>query len=296
MRKFVFLMMIPLLALSSCAPTVYVQTLPIDKMVTSEKNVDFRGTLPGVLTLVQRDGKDSVLMSALACGIAETLEGSLGLDSASVPVFSMYADELDLTDSLQMQYVHAVTGVDVLIVADSIKVGEFAVTHPQERAYVQSQFLKQTVVSLPYSIKVYVFDVDSLSPVADLSESDVFEWSLMADSDIEDLRAIQKVSSNLEEYFTTIGSTMAGELMPRWRTIDVSLYVYDNADWAEAFQMAYVFEWEKAMNIWMKDAASPDVRKAACAAYNISVACEILDMPDMAEEWRARSDKLFNSK
>ena len=169
--------------------------------------------------------------------------------------------------------------MDFLIVADSLSVGEFSVEHVQEQAYVQSQFLKQTRVRLPYSVKVQVFNVDSLPPVADLSESDVFEWSLMAESEIPELKAIEKVNSELDEYFKTIGVTMTDGLTPRWETVDVSLYVYDNAQWTEA---------------WMEDAESPDTRKAACAAYNISVACEMLGMDDMAVEWKARSEKLFN--
>ena len=88
--------------------------------------------------------------------------------------------------------------------------------------------------------------------------------------------------------------TMAGGLTPRWETVNVSLYVYDNAQWTEACRLAYLFEWEKAMNIWLEEAASPDTKKAACAAYNISVACEMLDMNDMAEEWKTRSERLFN--
>lgn len=287
-----FFMIFSVLAAVSCAPLTY--TLPVEKRIQSADNVDFAGALPGVMALIHDDSADSTLMSALACGIAEGLEADLGLDSASVPVFVMHGAGIDLGDSAQRQYFHAYTGVDFLIVADSLSVGEFSVEHVQEQAYVQSQFLKQTLVRLPYSVKVQVFNVDSLPPVADLSESDVFEWSLMAESEIPELKAIEKVNSELDEYFKTIGVTMTDGLTPRWETVDVSLYVYDNAQWTEACRLAYLFEWEKAMNIWMEDAESPDTRKAACAAYNISVACEMLGMDDMAAEWKARSEKLFN--
>lgn len=287
-----FSILLPVMAVVSCGPLTY--TLPVEKMVQPDANVDFAGTLPGVMAVLQDGSADSTLMSALVCGMAEGLEVNLGLDSGSVPVFIMKAGDVDFRDGAQKQYVHALTGVDFLIVADSLSVGEFSVENVQEQAYVQSQFLKQTLVRLPYSVKVQVFNVDSLPPVADLSESDVFEWSLMAESEIPELKAIEKVNSELDEYFKTIGVTMTDGLTPRWETVDVSLYVYDNAQWTEACRLAYLFEWEKAMNIWMEDAESPDTRKAACAAYNISVACEMLGMDDMAAEWKARSEKLFN--
>ena len=292
MRKYVFSTIFSVLAVVACAPLTYTQ--PVEKRVQSAENVDFAGALPGVVALLQNDGTDSVLISALACGIAEGLEVDLGLDSGSVPVFIMKAGDVDFRDSAHKKYLHDYTGVDFLIVADSLRIGEFSVSHVPEQAYVHNQFLKQTQVHLPYSIKVLVFDVDSLLPVADLSESDNFEWTLMAESEIPDLRAIEKVNSELEGYFSTIGVTMASGLTPRWETVNVSLYVYDNDQWTEACRLAYLFEWEKAMDIWMEYAASPDTRKAACAAYNISVACGILGMNDVAEEWRVRSEELFN--
>ena len=287
-----FSILLPMLAVVSCGPLTY--TLPVEKRVQSDANVDFAGALPGVMAVLQDGSADSTLMSALVCGMAEGLEVNLGLDSGSVPVFVMHGAGIDLGDSAQRQYFHAYTGVDFLIVADSLYTGEFSVEHVAEQAYVQSQFLKQTLVRLPYSVKVQVFNVDSLLPVADLSESDLFEWALMAESEIPDLKAIEKVNSDLDEYFRTIGVTMTSGLTPRWETVDVHLYVYDNQRWTEACRLAYLFEWEKAMNIWMEDAESPDTRKAACAAYNISVACEMLDMNDVAAEWKARSEKLFN--
>ncbi|HIZ85329.1 MAG TPA: hypothetical protein IAC04_02435 [Candidatus Coprenecus stercoravium] len=288
MKKIALLISL-LSAAVSCSPLAY--TLQVEKQVPSASNVDFGASLPGVLTMAPEGDPDSVLLASLAVGMAEELEAALGFDSGVVPVFSMYAG-LDLDDMEVRRSVHDMTGVDFLIVADSLWTGDFSVKHTEEMAYVQSQFLKQTVVSLPYSMNVRVYCADSASAVADLSESDVFEWSLLADADIQDIRAIEKVNGDLDDYFKSIGRTIASELSPKWETVGVTLYVFDDSKWTDACRLAYLFEWDKAMDIWLEEAASPNTSKAACAAHNISVACDMMGMSRMAAEWSDRADKL----
>lgn len=294
MKRRILAAAISVLALAACGPVTF--TVSVEKKVSSDGNVDFCGSLPGILNLVQRNDADSALLSAMSFGIADRLETDLGLDSASVPVYTMYADEVNLTDSAEVSFLHLLTGVDYLIVADSLSVGDFSVSYTEEKAYVQNMFLRQTIVKLPYSVKVLVFGVDSVAPMADLSQSDMMEWTLLAEGEIPGLRAIEKVNGELGEYFRSIGVTIASELTPRWETVNKMLYVYDDEDWTEACRMAYLFEWEKAMDIWLTKADSPDTRKAACAAHNLSVACEILEMNDMAAKWKARSEELFNRR
>ena len=45
------------------------------------------------------------------------------------------------------------------------------------------------------------------------------------------------------------------------------------------------FKWKEAMEIWMEDTSSSDNVKASCAAFNIAVACEMLEHFDLANEW-----------
>ena len=88
MKKFLLTAVLPLmLAVTSCGPVTY--TLPVERMTGGENAVDFQGTLPGVVSLVQRGDSDSALLSALAVGIAERLEADLGQDTGAVPVYSM---------------------------------------------------------------------------------------------------------------------------------------------------------------------------------------------------------------
>lgn len=290
-KKVLLLTAVSVVALVSCGPLTY--TLPVEKMSPAVADLDLYGILPGILVL-EDEASDSLLLSALSIGMAEGLESALGIDSGAVPVYTMPAGEVNLADSAALPYLHALTGVDVLLLVDSMRVGDFTVSYPEGRAYMQNQYMSQTLVQLPYSVSVNVYEVDSAGSAADLSEKDVLELTLLADAPIASLRAIGKVDSGLEDYFKSIGHTMTMNLAPKWETVNVTLYVYDNDTWTEACRLAYLFEWEKAMDIWLGEADSPDVRKAACAAYNISVACEILEMKDMADQWKRRSDELFD--
>lgn len=292
MRK--ILLVVPLFLLMSCGPVTY--TLPVEKRSESAVNVDLSGTLPGIVMLVEKGDSDSALLSALSVGIAERLEADLGLDSASVPVYSMYVDEVNSDDPDAVRYLHDAVGVEYLIVADSLEVGEFSVQMPAEKAYTQGGFMQQTVVSLPYRLRVRVFDIHKSGPAASLDEDDVMEWTLLSEAPLTRLRAVERVDSELAGSFRSIGGNIASKLMPQWETVNKTLYVYDNSKWTEACRLAYLFEWEKAMEIWLGEADSPDVRKAACAAHNIAVACEILEMDGMAAQWKARSEELMRRR
>ncbi len=79
---------------------------------------------------------------------------------------------------------------------------------------------------------------------------------------------------------------------PAWKTINLMIYYYESENWIQALEYAYNFEWKKALDIWLLEADSLNSRKAYCAAHNISVACEVLEMNELAREWRERAEKL----
>ena len=186
--------------------------------------------------------------------------------------------------------------MEFLIVADSLCVGEFSVMMPDEKAYVDGAFLQQTTVNLPYTLRVQVFDSREEEPVDEYSGRDNMQWTLFSDGPLTRLRAVEKVDSELADSFRSLGSTVAARYTPKWETVHKTLYVYNESKWTEACRLAYLFEWEKAMEIWYGEADSPDVRRAACAAHNLSVACEILELNDMAAQWKARSEELMSRR
>lgn len=278
-------------ALVSCGPVTY--TLPVERRSGQELNVDLYGTLPGIVSVVMHEDSDSALLSAFAIGMAEQLELDLGLDSGAIPVYSMYVDEVNMNDSAAMAYLHAAVGVENLIMLDSMNVGEFSVTVPVEKAYSGGSFLQQTIVSLPYSIRVQVFGSSQAESLEAWKEDQVMEWTLFSDASLSKLKALEKVNGELEGAFISMGAAVAEKFTPGWETVNKMLYVYNDSKWTEACRLAWLFEWDKAMEIWYGEADSPNTRKAACAAHNLSVACEILGMDDLSAQWEARFRELM---
>lgn len=274
----------------SCAPATY--TVLADKQIVPEHAVAFDGKLPSIVTLVPSDSKDSVLVSSFAIGMAERLESNLSFKPGSIPVYYLCSEDVDRNDPSVMNELVRQTGTDIMFIVDSVSIGEFSVRHPDEKAYHGNEFLRQTLVSLPFRMDINVYKSDS-SYVDFLPVEETSEWTMLSDDVITDVRAIAEINKNLAESFRQTGSFIADEFVPHWETVNTRLYVYDSTRWWDACRHAYLFEWEEAMEIWFEEAKSNDVMKAGCASYNISVACKMLDMKDLSWEWKIKADKLM---
>ncbi len=276
--------------LSSCAPTTY--TVMVDKKIVPEHAVDFGKKLPGIVTVTPRESQDSLLISSFAIGMAEQLESDLYLSPGSIPVYYLYSQDIDLNDPGMMEGLVRQTGTDIMLIVDSVSIGEFSVNRPVEMAFHGNEFLKQTVVSLPFSMDIRVFMADS-SYTDRMHVEETSEWTMLSEEDLSNVRAVGEINKKLENSFKENGSSIAKEFVSHWETVNTRLYVYDNSRWWDACRHAYLFEWEDAMEIWMEEAKSNDVMKAACASYNVSVACRMLEMKDLAWEWKNKADNLM---
>ncbi len=270
----------------SCGPLTY--TVSVDKRVGMDVAIDFGDNLPGIL-VVSQDAADSSLLYGIANGMAVRLESELGLVHGAVPVYSLPSDSIAGVDR---SYLHDVTGVDYLVMVDSLTVGEYKVERPREKAYYNGQYHVQTIVKLPIIFGVDVFSVASETPLFQSAVEEEFNWSLFSLADMSDITATGRVEKELVKTFERIGSTIVDEFMPGWETVNRLIYYFNSEKWMRACEYAYMFEWQKAMEIWLTEADSPNTHKAYCAAHNISVACEVLEMNDLAQEWKERAQKL----
>lgn len=276
--------------LSSCAPTTY--TVLVDKKIVPEHAVDFGKKLPGIVTVTPKESQDSILISSFAIGMAEQLESELYLSPGSIPVYYLYSQDIDLNNQVMMEELVRQTGTDIMLIVDSVSIGEFAVNRPEEMAFHGNEFLRQTVVSLPFTMNIRVFKADS-SYTDRMFVDERNEWTMLSGENLSNVRAVGEINSKLEQSFKENGSAIAKEFVSHWETVNTRLYVYDNTRWWDACRHAYLFEWEEAMEIWMEEAKSNDIMKAACASYNVSVACRMLEMKDLALEWKRKADKLM---
>lgn len=276
--------------LASCGPTTY--SVTGEKQVPAAHQVEFGGKIPGIVTLMPKESPDSVLVSSFAIGMAEQLEADLAFEQGTVPVFYLHTEDVELQNPEQMRELPRYTGTDVMIVVDSMRIGEFSVRHPEEQAYYNSGFMQQTIVSLPYSVSIHVYKADSAF-VDSFGITDVNEWNMLTEKPLSKVRAVEEADKNLAESFARIGAARAEDFTGKWETFQTRIYVYDSGRWWDACRFAYLFEWDKAMEIWMEEAKSRDRMKAACAAYNISVACRMLGMDELSAEWKFNADKMM---
>ena len=279
----VFLMIV---SISSCAPAKY--SLEMERKVNPEYKVDFDKRFPGIVTCNSGIVSDSVLLSQVALGMAEKIEENLNIDGGSIPVYAVSADSINLKDSEVRAYLHKAVGTDILIFLHNFSTEDFKVKYKQEKAYYNNQFLNQIVVKLFYNLNVSIYEDNMETKLADFRLNDMMDWLLYSENKIDDVMAISKVSNRINTSFKDLGGVAVDKFMPHWDKDVQSLYVFQDERWATAFEYAYKFQWEKAMEIWMREAEKNNARKAACAAYNISIACKVLGMDDLSKQWMER--------
>ena len=90
------------------------------------------------------------------------------------------------------------------------------------------------------------------------------------------------------------GNETAQSFVDQWETQDRILFVYNKRDWNRAYDHALVFEWEKAMDIWLTLLDATNVKEVACAAFNVAVACEMQGLFDLARKWLDFSQKTLD--
>lgn len=279
------------MGLYSCAPATY--TVIGERQIAAAHQIEFEGKIPGVVTLSPKEAvADSVLISSFAIGVAEKLESDLSLETGSVPVFYLNPDDVDLRNPEQMDQLVRYTGTDVMIVIDSMRIGDYSIRYPNEQAYYDGSFRQQTILSLPYRAFFHVYKADS-SFVDSFEIQDVNEWNMLADEPLQKVRAVEEAERNMAESFAKAGASHAAEFSVKWETFNTRIYVFDSAKWWDACRYAYLFEWDKAMKLWMEEVKSHNHMKVACAAYNISVACRMLGMEDLAIEWKSNADRMM---
>lgn len=289
--KLIIVAVIAIFTLSSCGPVRY--SIDLEKKVDPEYKVDFGHSFPGVVALSQTNGEDSVILTQIAIGIAEKFEEEYSFPEGSIPIYSIVEDMADINDPAAVNYLHKAVGTDVLIILSSFSVGDFDVIYSDEKAYYNNQYLDQIIVDLPYNLTINVFKTGAEKSLAAIPVRDRVDWLLYSQDKVSEVKAIDNIREKILPSFKEIGVNAVSYFTPRWIKDTKDLFVYDNERWTDAFEFAYMFQWDKAMDIWMEEAQKSNTEKAACAAYNLSVACDVLGMEELSKDWRKRYDN-FN--
>lgn len=102
--------------------------------------------------------------------------------------------------------------------------------------------------------------------------------------------------ANIPDRYTAIGyaafkagQEMGKSVAPHWETVERSFYVFSIPELEPTNKMLQSGSVEKAVEIWKIYTMNKNKNIASQSAFNIAVACEMLDKLDLANEWIDKS-------
>ena len=269
-----FLPLFILIALGSCAPMPYYFNVDIRNQ--SELDYNINGKKVALFSVMPKGDKDSISATAIAIGAAKKIEEDNGYTKGTIPVYSLFSEETDLSSYASIFKIAQGTSSDVLLFVKDLKLSSFSVESPS---------LTGQLVILPFDAKYYIFDKNKIKAIYNSEPTDSLIWSIISDAPVGVSLAINKAKTTLNKMFIDVGAEFASQVSTQWIPQERMLVLFDSSKWMKARDLAMDFKWEEAMDIWMAEVKSSDVRKSAAAAYNIALACDILGDYDIADKW-----------
>ncbi len=280
------------LLLSSCGPSL--SFFIIDVKTPASYPVDFNQKSVSVFSAIPTTGlnrenttslkEDSTLMSNFAKGMALSLEKHLQLKEGEVPVFNHFSSEInDIRERSYIEILAHKSESDILVLLENLKIGKFEKLN-QAISPVRSGYASSYVFA-PLSLLVNVYDGKTADLISSLTQNDTIYWEILSKESINEERLQKGLFSALDKISVSAGEDVVKNFFPVWDNEQRCLYSYENSAWRKAYSLAMNFKWTEAIDIWMEDTSSPDNVKASCAAFNIAVACEMLEKYDLAIDW-----------
>ena len=281
---------------AGCAPQI--NYLNVDVRKDASLNIPV-GSRSAALFSVASDARhDSTRVANVAIGFAEQLETDTNMDAGMLPVYSVKADSYWTSDTsgnivADREYVNTLSAdvqAELLFFINKIKFMQYSAHKVQ--GYTGYEGYN---VVLPYMVGLDIFDGADKKQLHSSMQSD--SLFLFVDSSVSENNVGGVIAKRLPDISRRIGAELAKLLSPQWITQQRILITYaENSDWEEAYAFAEEFQWKEAIDKWMKFADSKDAKKAAFAAYNIAVGCEMLERFDLAVKWLDYSINLFPMK
>ena len=292
MRRPILILAAAGLAFAACSPQTF--TMNVDMRYPSKSGLDLSRKTMSIVYM--DDGSaDTTFSNRVASSFARTLESEYFRGNEAVGVYKVPSDSvtLSLMHNLVMD-----TGDDVIFLLDTPSFGEVslsdntAVTNPPS---VDSAFV--AMAHTPFDVDMYVYDSmgksDSIQRFTGKSTLRTRVYSNGVTAKEYLLRQAEKANSERGEL---VGTQIAGRFTPTWKTEGYSLYYYDDlkGEWVQAIYNAYDYRWKSASDIWMKQIASGNSLKRACACYNLAVAFYMMGDLNLATKWLDRADGYEN--
>ena len=274
----------------SCAPSIH--NIYFDMQKAALYPIDFEGKNIAIYVSLyeHNDVADSLMKTRLASSMAVELEKRLLLEEGAIYVFNHYPDR---DSTMNMGYIQSLSrqaDSDLLIVVDTIAVDPFTFNNSATASGYAISYL-----FAPYRSIVKVYDGITARNLARLDEVDTVNWQLLTKSDIQMASLPDNQLNMLQLISDKIGESVAENFFPSWDTYSRSIFIYSGLLWQSAAGYAERFEWNKAISLWENELENENALKAAVAALNIAIACELTDRPELALEWVEYAERTYRS-
>ncbi|MDP3397650.1 MAG: DUF6340 family protein [Bacteroidales bacterium] len=294
-----FVILVPVLTYLLCACAPVTEIINVEARIPAEYPIDFNEKSVAVFFSVTDEmpdesflyKNDSILMQQLATGIASTIEKNLLLDEGGVFVFKHFPDANTVYD---MSYIHELSfnsNSDIIIIVDSVEVGHIGLLDGVKHNFTTNYISRYIFAPFRSSIKVY--DGITAKSLAYINQSDTVFWEILSKNDLRPEVMAVRARQSMPNVSRSIGEEVVKALFPTWQAQKRTLYLYPTQAWINAANYAKEFKWKEAMDFWLKQSKDKDPVKAAVAAYNIAIACELTDRHELALEWAEFSLKRY---
>lgn len=269
-----------------CAPyTQYFNVEVYDN--NSVWELDLKERTPAVFGLYNKHAADSVNISLAAEGLAQRLEADRQMEAGAIKVYSIpdkdFSGFLSSTqyDSSFLNGLMLSTNADMQIFLQNLEYGNYISTYSVSLSNTDYQ----QIVMLPYNVELVIYDALKGETKLCNNVKDTIYFRCDPSTSLQQLYS-ESIKPRLPEVSGKIGESIAQTLTRQWRTQERAIItVFGSGKWKEASELAIDFKWKEAIEKWLPLTESQSPKKAAYAAYNIAVACEMLDEFTLAGEW-----------
>ncbi len=280
----------------SCGPSV--STLSVELRHSSRSGIDLAGKSLSVAYLDDGNSLDSSFIASVAEGFAGSLESEY---FSGEPVIKIYNVEknpgADYSCRDSMINVLVSVGTDVLFLFDSPVLGDISLSPAQK---VQTPAVRDSAyvveASVPYSVRLFVYDaLDRADRVRVYSGASAASPVAYTDGTEPDSVLEQKALSSLSSPGLDAGEIAGRPFLPVWNEENLTFFYFgaSSGKWIDAIMAAHYFDWSSAIRIWSELAASPNLEKRSCAAYNLASVFYIIGQYSLAKDWLDISDESY---
>ena len=278
---------------ASCSPSLYELAVDVRQPASvSIANIEDKSIAVYVAaeeTSAEED--DASLPIRFASGLAAGFEKNLGLEEGAVYVYNHYPERgaspyvMDYIQSLSRQ-----ADSDMLILVENVQVSDFTL---MDNIAATSQSVQYMHALFESNFSVY--DGITAEQITQKTIKDTVYLEVLSNNSTTRSSRTGGVEVAVNAIASRIGGDVADIFFTGWKRESRYLYVY-NSLWRSAFNYARAFEWDRAIAVWTAELTRNGGYKAACAAINIAVGCEMTGRADLALEWLNAAEKMYDAQ